>query len=176
MLSTLTYTDTRTRTEAVLDQFEMFLRYAGVSEKIRTGFLHGVEHRWLEAVGVFLVNSAGLRILEAEVAVNWHLHSDLAVLSPTVRTDLPGWEKGAAPEITVIGNRFGRKAQSLGLTPRGWVRFTSEIRSDSGRHAELCRQVGVNYQGKVPTWASTPHERSYTIQDLNEVATSLREA
>ncbi|MEV7776007.1 hypothetical protein [Kitasatospora sp. NPDC086791] len=176
MPTTSTYTETRTRTESVLDQFEIFLRYTGVSKKIRTGFLRGIENRWLAAIGVFLVNGDGLRILEAEISVDWTLHSDLGALMPTVRTDLPGWEGGAAPEITVIGNRFGRKAQELNLTPRAWARFTSAIIADGKRHADLCGQVGVVFRGAPPGWASSPEERSYTVQDLNEVATTLRQA
>ena len=90
MVNAFTYTSTRTRTEAVLDQFDMFLRYTGLAAHKRERLLKGVEEKWFEAVAVYLTNYSGKRILEAEVAVDWSLHSDLAILSPVVRSDLPG--------------------------------------------------------------------------------------
>jgi hypothetical protein len=176
MPKVLTYTETKTRTEAIVDQFDMFLLYAGIGTGPRKKLLVGVEKRWLDAIGVYLINSAGQRILEAEISISWQLHTDLTVLSPTIRTDLPGWDHGAAPEIQVIGSRFGKKAKEMGRQPYCWVLFTSEIRQDAARHKQLCPQVGVSYGTGVPDWTSNPNERSYTIDELSEVNVALREA
>jgi hypothetical protein len=175
MANTFTYTSTRTRTEAVIDQFDIFLRYTGLPAHARDRLLKGVEEMWFEAVAVYLVNGSGKRILEAEVAVNWSLHSDLAVLSPTVRGDLPGWESGAAPEIQVIGSRFGRKAEELNSAINYWVLFTSEIRANETRYNILCDKVGVSSRSRVPEWATLPQERAYCIDGLREVSTTLRD-
>jgi hypothetical protein len=154
----------------------MFLRYAGIGVRTREKLLVGVEERWFDAIGVYLINAAGRRILEAEISISWQLHTDLTVLSPTVRTDLPGWDRGAAPEVQVIGSRFGKKATEMGRQPHYWVLFTHEIRQDATRHKQLCRRVGVSYSTGVPAWASNPNERSYTIDELSEVNVALREA
>jgi hypothetical protein len=176
MPKVLTYTETKTRTEAIVDQFDMFLLYAGIGAGPRKKLLTGVENRWFDAVGVYLVNSAGQRILEAEISISWQLHTDLTVLSPTIRTDLPGWERGAAPEIQVIGSRFGKKAKEMGRQPNYWVLFTPEIRQDAARYKQVCPLVGVSHGSGVPIWASNPNERSYTIDELSEVNVALREA
>jgi hypothetical protein len=176
MLRTLTYTDTTTRTEAIIDQFDMFLLYAGIGPGPRKKILVGVEGRWFDAIGVYLINNSGRRILEAEISISWQLHTDLTVLSPTIRTDLPGWERGAAPEIQVIGSRFGKKSTDMGRRPNFWVRFTSEIQGNPARHKQLCGQVGVSYGSGVPDWASNPSERSYIIDELSEINVALREA
>jgi hypothetical protein len=173
---TYTGTETRTRTDAVHDQFHMFLLYAGVQERVRDRLLNAVQQKWVTSVGVYLLNNSAERILEAEVAVRWELHSDLAVLEPTVRTDLPGWDRGAAPEIQVIGGRFGRKAQELGRPVHSWVLFTSAIRSDPGEHERLCERVGISLGSPVPKWASGPQTRSYTIDAVREVNVYFREA
>jgi len=176
MPTTYTYAEAKTRTEAVLDQFDIFLRYTGISDHKREGILKGIQGRWLDTVAVYLTNNEGKRILEAEINVNWKAHSDLAILSPTIRTDLPGWERGAAPEIHVIGGRFGKKAQELGSPVRFWVRFNNEIRSDKTRHKRLCGVVGVLHATSVAEWASKPKERFYGISELEEINVGLREA
>jgi|HubBroStandDraft_4_1064222.scaffolds.fasta_scaffold538083_1 hypothetical protein len=176
MPQVLTYTETKTRTEAIVDQFDMFLLYAGIGAAPRKKLLSGVEERWFDAIGVYLVNSAGRRILEAQISISWQLHTDLTVLSPTIRTDLPGWDHGAAPEIQVIGSRFGKKAKEMGRQPQYWVLFTSEIRQDAARYKQLCPRAGVSHGTGVPDWASNPKERSYTIDELSEVNVALREA
>jgi hypothetical protein len=98
------------------------------------------------------------------------------VISPVVRADLPGWSKGASPEIQTIGNRFGKRAQQLGLRPRFWVRFVPSIRDDQALHQRRCREVGVVFRGGVPAWKSDPDERTYSVEDLREVGVSLRQA
>ncbi|MFF3242871.1 hypothetical protein ACFYWY_03830 [Streptomyces sp. NPDC002870] len=173
-MQTLTYTETKTRTETVVDQFDMFLRYTGLRESARDKILKGIGQRWFSGIGVYLLNAGGLRILEAEVAVDWKLHSDLTLLSPTVRTDLPGWESGAAPEITVIGHRFGRIAREQGVEPRYWVRWTSELRANESHYLACCEEAGVTPGSGLPNWASSPSTLTYQVQDLNEVSAMIR--
>lgn len=172
--STYTSTKTITRTNAVTNEFEMFLRFSGLAATHRDRILAGVRERWLSHVGVFLLSDRGQRILEAEVSVDWEQHAGFASLSPTIRTDLPGWEDGASPEIIVIGQQFGREAQEMGRDVHCWVRFAAEIRMDPRRHRSLCDAVGVVYQSTVPKWESDPEERSYTLVDLNEMRTTYR--
>jgi hypothetical protein len=174
MPSTYTLTRTMTRTQAVTNEFNMFLRYSGLAARYRDRILAGVEERWLSHVGVFLLSDRGQRILEAEISVDWAQHAEFASLSPTIRTDLPGWEDGASPEIIVIGQQFGREAQAMGRDVHCWVRFTAEIRRNPNRHQSLCDEVGVLYQSTVPKWESDPEERSYTVVDLNEMRTAYR--
>jgi hypothetical protein len=176
MLKTFTFTETRTRAEAVVDQFDMFLQYAGIHRSTRTKLVAGIENRWMSAVGVYVLNRAGRRILEAEITVDWDQHVGLARLFPTIRADMPGWEEGAAPEISTIGRRFGQKAQELRTKPRYWVRFNQSVRENPIRHRELCQKLGVEYRSSVPDWAASPQGRAYTVPDLEEVNAALRES
>ena len=173
MTSTYSYVSVKTRAEAVAEQVAMFLQYAGIRRSAREKIVAGVEGRWLNGIGVYLIRS-GKRFLEAEVGVDWELHSNLVKLTPTVRTDLLGWERGASPEVVAIGSRFGRKARELKLTPSFWVRFIKNIRDDPAKHREYCSFIGVGYQLRPPEWESRPVERAYKIQDLPEVHAALR--
>jgi hypothetical protein len=176
MLKTFTFTETRTRAEAVVDQFNMFLQYAGIQESARKKLLAGVENQWLSAIGVYVLNQKGLRILEAEIKVDWDQHLGLVHLFPTVRADLPGWEDGAAPEIRTIGRRFGQKANQLGIKPSYWVRFNQSIRTNPARYRQLCPKVGVVYNSSVPKWDAPPGEAWYGVLDLEEVNAALRQS
>lgn len=168
-----TYTSVKTRAEAVVDQVDMFLQYAGIQESARVKILVGVEGRWLSDIGVYLTRN-GKRFLEAEIGVDWDLSSNLAILTPTVRTDLPGWEHRAAPEVSTIGRRFGKKAQELNMAPNFWVRFTRAIYDNPPLHRERCSIVGVDYRSNAPEWEPPPVERVYKVQDLQEAHTALR--
>lgn len=172
-MKTFTYTYVKARAEAVVDQVDMFLQYAGIVEESRKRILAGVEGRWLQDIGVYLARN-GKRLLEAEIGVDWDLHSDLAKLTPTIRTDLPGWEQGTAPEVRVIGRRFGQRAQSLGVEPSYWVRFTKDVYDNPPRHREYCSIVGVSYGVAPPEWETAPAERTLELLDLQEVHTALR--
>jgi len=176
-MKTYAYATTRTRTEAVVDQFDIFLQYAGVNEASRTKVLNAVQQRWLEKVGVYLTDDAGKRVLEVAVGIDWAAHADYAAISPYINTDLPGWESGAAPEIRTLGHRFGKKARESGQTPRHWVRFTAAIRADENRHRQLCDEAGYLFRGGVPAWRNPPARRDeMRILDLEEVNISIHEA
>jgi len=168
-----TFTGTYTRTQAVVDQVDIFLRYAGIDQADRERILNAINEKWLQAVGVFLLDD-GLRVLEAEIRIDWSAHSDHANL--TISSDLPGWEEGGAPEVIVFGRRFGEAAKSRHVQPSFWVRFVGRILLNPALHRRLCETVGVVYGGGVPAWKSEPKSRSMALQDLAEVAVSLREA
>ena len=171
------YATTRTRTEAVVDQFDIFLQYAGVPEAKRTKVLAAIENRWLERVGVYLVDSDEKRVLEVAVGIDWDMHADFAAISPHISTDLPGWQEGAAPEIRTLGRRFGAKANELGQRPRHWVRFTAAIRADEQKHRRLCGEAGYLYKGSVPAWRNPPvRKNEMKILDLEEGDISIAEA
>jgi hypothetical protein len=176
IMRTYTHTSTWTRTEAVQDQFIMFLQYAAISDDQIERIVRGVQNKWLEAVGVYLVNGDGKRFLEIEIQVDWALHSDLIAVTPTITTDLPGWKERTAPEVRVLGHRFGVRARELGKPTRFWVRFVKDVRDDPTRYKELCGEVGVCYGTSAPEWSTPPGEKSYRIIDLNEVTAIGREA
>jgi hypothetical protein len=176
-MKTYSYTSTRTRTEAVVDQFDMFLQYAGIVAAKRSKVLIAVEKQWLDRVGVYLVDSNNKRILQIAVEIDWPAHADFAAISPHVRTDLPGWESGVAPEIRTLGRRFGRKAQDLGQIPRHWVRFSAEIRRDEQLHRKRCSEAGYSFEGEVPEWRNPPVRREdMRLLDLEEVGLWVAEA
>ncbi|MGH3768069.1 MAG: hypothetical protein ACRDTX_23465 [Pseudonocardiaceae bacterium] len=176
-MKTYSYTSTRTRAEAVVDQFDIFLQYAGIAEAKRTKVITAVEQRWLEKVGVYLVDSGGKRVLEVAVEIDWTAHTDFAAISPHIRTDLPGWDSGAAPEIRTLGRRFGTKAKEYRQTPQHWVIFTAAIRRDEQLHRKRCGEAGYVFQGHVPEWRNPPDRRQdMRLLDLEEISISIAEA
>lgn len=168
-----TYTATRTRTEAVVDQFDMFLRYCMVNEGLRELVLLGVNHRWVHSAAAYITDAVTeKRILEAFVMIDWEMHSDLARLTPTIVSDLPGWDKGSAPEIQVIGRRFGREAKSRGRPVHCWVSLTSTVRGNPSVLARANREMRIS--GSTPDWASAPTGRTYPLLDLSEQQVGIR--
>ncbi len=176
-LSTNTFTGTYLRTQAVFNQLEMFMQYAGLGRRARKRLLAAVDGQWLEEVAVYLVDEHGERFAEAAVLVDWDLHLRLSAVSPDLTKDLPGWEDGAAQEIRVIGRRIGQRAKQLRKETHYWVRFRPEIRTRPGLHKELCSKVGVEFNGTgPPPWRAAPQEESLEVLDLPEVHVSIREA
>ena len=170
-MSTYTYTHAYTRAHAVVDQVSVLFLEAGIDSSGTDKVCHGVQERWLEAVGLYLERD-GHRVYEIEARINWSAHSDGAELE--FSTDLPGWEGVASPEAVVLGTRFAAVAQDESLTPHYWVLFTSAIRADPDRHQRLCPEVGVIFRSTVPSWAATPTTRALRLQDLREIGVSER--
>ena len=170
-MSTYTYTHAYTRARALVDQVSVLFIKAGIDSSRTDKVCHGVQERWLEAVGLYLERD-GYLVYEIEARINWTAHSDVAELE--FSTDLPGWEGAGSPEAMVLGARFAGVADAEGLTPHYWVRFTAAIRADPDRHRRLCPEAGVVFAGKVPGWEATPTTRSLQLQDLREIGVSER--
>lgn len=172
-MSTFTYSYAYTRSQALVDQVEVLFSGAGISSGSTAKVCHGVQEKWLAAVGLYLLKN-GQRVYEIEAVISWSAHSG----NPTLNfsTDLPGWEGKASPEAAILGARFAAKAQSEGLDPRYWVRFIPAIRNDPARHQRLCPEVGVSYGSSVPGWAKSPTEVKLSLQDLSEVGMAERSA
>lgn len=165
------FTYTYTRTGVLVDQVDLFLKQSGIADEARAKVVNGVEQKWLEAVAVY-VEDAGLRVLEGELQISWSLHSDHADL--TISSDLPGWEGGAAPELSVLATRLRAYAASEGTPTRFWVRFVPAILNDEVLHAIRCKEVGVG--GQVSAWKKTPRDQRVVLQDLTEANVTLRDA
>jgi len=151
----------------------MFLQFCTLDEDARKLVVHGVNQRWVKTAAAYLIDSfSGKRILEAFVQVDWVMHSDLARLTPTVVSDLPGWEAGAAPEIRVLGHRFGHEARQRGGQVRCWVDWAPSVRADPDLLARAERELRVS--GFAPPWKEPPSQRMYSLLDLPEQQVGIR--
>jgi len=172
-VSTYTYSYAYTRAQALVDQVEVLFTAAGIDKDATTKVCYGVDQKWLTAVGLYLRRNGG-RVYEVEARINWSAHSDNASLD--FSTDLPGWEGNASPEASILGSRFAAQAQTAGLEPHYWVRFTPAITGNPTLHSQLCPKVGVDYGRHPPGWAKTPTETTLRLQDLGEVGLAERSA
>ncbi len=172
-MSSYTYSYSYTRARAVVDQVAVLFDAAGISESATVKVCHGVDEKWLAAVGLYLERD-GDRVYELEARINWSAHSDSASLD--FSTDLPGWEGTASPEAAILGARFAVRAEAEGLKPHYWVQFTAEIAGDPDRHSRLCPEVGVSYGSHPPDWAKSPTDTMLRLQDLGEIGLTERSA
>lgn len=172
-MSTYTYTHAYTRAQAVVDQVSVLFLGAGISSYRTEKVCHGVEERWLSAVGLYLERN-DKRVYEVEARISWSNQSDVAELQ--FSTDLPGWEGVGSPEALILGARFAGVADREGLSPHYWVSFTAAIHLDPALHERLCPEVGVVYGSTVPDWKAAPTTRSLPLQDLREIGLSERSA
>lgn len=170
-MSTYTYTNAYTRSQAVVDQVSVLYREAGINDASTAKVCRGVREKWLQAVGLYLERN-GQRVYEVEARISWPARSDIAELE--FSADLPGWENTGSPEAVILGRRFARVASDQGLTARYWVLFTAAIVRDPGRHRQLCPEVGVVFDSRVPDWSETPRTTSLPLQDLHEIGLSER--
>jgi hypothetical protein len=170
-MSTYTYTNAYTRSQAVVDQIEVLFREAGVDASSRAKICHGVQNRWFVAVGLYLPRD-GKRVYEVEATINWSAHSDVAELQ--FSSDLPGWEKNGSPEALILGRRFKSTATSTGLSVHYWGRVSAEVRSNPTLHRRACEESGLSYGSSVPGWASSPRVNTLPLQDLAEMGATVR--
>lgn len=165
-------TYTFTRTQALVDQVDLFMKNAGISESGRRPVADAVGKRWITALGVYVKNRNDHRVLEGELEISWTAHSDHPEI--TVSTDLPGWKDGAVPELSVLASRLATYANDKGFRSGFWVRFTPRIRNDATLYRACCAEVGVG--GSPPKWAKTPSVQRIPVQDFSEAHAVLRNA
>jgi hypothetical protein len=153
------------------------MTYGNVTEKSVEKVVYGVGEKVIEAVGLFACDSSGLKVIEAELKVDWDLNATLSLSIPTITSGLSGWGDGRqAPEIKVAGRRFAQTAERLQLKVRFWVQFARSILSDPKTHEAWCARVGVTYGSRPPDWKATPDNLPETLMDLSEIEITLRRA
>ena len=170
-MSTYTYTNAYTRSQAVVDQIDVLFREAGVGSASRAKICNGVRNRWFVAVGLYLAREAGM-VYEVEARINWRAHSDVADVE--FSSDLPGWEKNGSPEALILGRRFASTAQTHHLETQYWGRVSPEIRLDPALHRRVCEEAGLSFGSKIPRWSGTPRTTNVPLQDLAELAATVR--
>lgn len=173
---TFTYTWTQTRLETVQDQFHSLMLYAGIKQSGIDHVLAAVGCKEIDALGIFGTDTSKLRVAEIELRVDWSISGRLTLTVPNISGGLPGWRDKEAPEVRVAGRRFAEVAKSMSLTTSYWVNFVPSIRADADRHRALCEKYGLAYKSSIPSWKSTPEERSETLLDLAEANIAIRRA
>lgn len=153
------------------------MTYGNITESSVDKVVYGVGEKVIEAVGLYACDSSGLKVIEAELKVDWDLSATLSLSVPTITSGLSGWGDGKqAPEIKVAGRRFAQTAERLQLKVRFWVQFTRSISSDTETFKAWCARVGVAYGSHPPDWKVPPESRPETLMDLNEMEITLRRA
>ena len=173
---TFTYTWTHTRLESIQDQFRYFMAYGGIGERDIDDVVYGVGEKVVQAVGIHGCNSAGFRVIEAELSVDWELSATLSLSIPKISSGLTGWDDTQSPEVKVVGRRFAQAAERLQLTVSYWVRFTQAVVDDPEIHQQWCDHLGLALGLPLPAWKASPEERPETLLDLPEVQVSIRRA
>lgn len=174
-VKTFTYTWTQTRLETIQDQFRYFMTYGSVDESSIDGVVYAVGEKVVQGVGLFASDSSELRVIEAELSVDWDMSAKLSLSVPTIASPT-GWDETQAPEVKVAGRRFAQTAERLQLEVRHWVRFTSAVRDDTQNFRAWCDHLGLDSQGRVPDWKEPPEDRPEALLDLPEVQVSIRRA
>jgi hypothetical protein len=173
---TFTYAWTQTRLESIQDQFRYFMTYGGIKEKDIDEVVYGVGEKAVQAVGIYGLDSSCLRVIEAELSVDWELSAKLTLSIPNISGGLTGWDRTQAPEVKVVGRRFAQAAERLQLTISYWVRFIPSVRDVPDSHKKWCDRLGLTCGQGPPGWKETPEERPETLLDIPEVQVSIRRA
>jgi hypothetical protein len=174
---TYTYTWTQSRLETIQDQFRYFMTYGNVAERSVDKVVYGVGEKVIDAVGLYACDSSGLKVIEAELKVDWDLNATLSLSIPTITSGLSGWGDGKqAPEIKVAGRRFAQTAERLQLKISFWVQFPRSVTSDPETYKSWCARIGVSYGTRPPGWKTPPESIAETLMDLNEAEITLRRA
>jgi hypothetical protein len=174
---TYTYTWTQTRLDTIQDQFRYFMTYGNIAEQSVDKVVYGVGEKVVEAVGLYACDSSQLKVIEAELKVDWDRNATLSLSVPTITSGLSGWGDGKqAPEIKVAGRRFAQTAERLQLGVRFWVQFTQSVWSNQETYKAWCSQLGLSAGSHPPGWKAPPENLPETLMDLNELEVTLRRA
>ncbi len=168
---TYTYTWTQTRLETIQDQYRYFMMYGGIAPKYIDKVTYAVGEKAIETVGLYAYEPSGLRVIEAQLTVDWKLSAELSLTIPTLKGGLSGWDDRTAPEVKVAGRRFQEAAERLQLKINYWIRFVQAILDDDDEHERWKEQLGLG--GTVPAWKEAPQTMTDALLDLPEASVSI---
>ena len=149
-----------TRLETIQAQFGHFMTYGGsIVESSISEVVRAVGEKAIKAIGLFACDESGLRVMEAELSVDWEESAMLAPSTSAITSGLGGWDGTQSPEVKVAGRRFEQAVKRLGLNISYWI-----------------LQPGMISPGRVPGWKQSPEERPEALLDLPELQATLRRA
>ena len=73
---TYTHTYTYTRTSVLVDQVDIFLRSSGIGDAARKRVVDAITEKWIEAVGVFVVQDGRFHLVRTRQTVATSLAED----------------------------------------------------------------------------------------------------
>lgn len=171
---TRTYTWTQTRLETIQDQFRYFMTYGNIRSSYMEDIVYAVGEKAVEAVGIYGTDASGMRVIEAQLCVDWERSSTLSLTVPTLTSGMSGWDERQAPEVKLVGRRFAEAADRLQLKTNFWVRFIRNVRVDSAQHEHWCERLGLS--GTAPAWRDPPQRIGENVFDLPELDVSILRA
>lgn len=141
--NTATNTYTRLRISVVQSQFEIFLRYAGLSGKRMTKFCDAISDRKIEILRLAILDSDEV-VASISLHVDWVLHDQMVSLEGDMfNTYRNGWIDGVAPEIDVYAAQISKMADELNKKLDFFVVFSEAVRSDSSEHDRMRAQLDL---------------------------------
>lgn len=173
---TNTYTYTTTRIQVLDDHFELFLRCSGMPDQDVEKMIEAVERQEVVAVGIYISDS-GFRIAEVEFEVDWEEHKrQIGIHGDIFDADLPGFKDNVSPEAYVAVQRLVKAAEGMKKSVRSWIRVSPQVRNDTQKHQEVCKQLGYSYGSSVEPWKEEPIKRERPVNYLPEAKVIQRTA
>lgn len=171
---TRTYTWTQTRLETIQDQFRYFMTYGGIRSVYIDSVIYGVGEKAVEAVGIYGTDATALRVIEAQLKVDWERSATLSVTVPTLSGGMSGWDERQTPEVKQVGRRFADAADRLQATVSFWVQFVRGIRDDEQLYQAWCDRLGLSET--APEWRDPPQRIDENVFDVPELDVSILRA
>lgn len=139
-----------------------------MSENDIKKILKSVENKELQAVGIY-IQKDNYRIAEVEFEIDWDEHQRMiGAFGTQFNTDLPGWDRGTAPEAYIAVQRLVEAAKKMGEPVRSWIKVSPFVRRNPEKHKAVCRTLGYAYGSKAPCWKGEINVQSRNINYLPE--------
>ena len=131
------------------------------------------DNKELASVGIY-VESGGYRAIEVEFEIDWDEHERMiGTYGLQFNADLPGWDKGVAPEAYIAAQRLVKAAEKMGKPVHTWVMFSPAVRRDPKRYESLQKAIGCG-KSSVPDWKNDPVTQTRTVNYLPEAKVTQR--
>lgn len=136
--------------------------------------LKAANNKELNAVGIYIEHD-GYRIAEVEFEIDWDEHQHMVGLyGARFNANLPGWDKGVAPEAYITVQRLVEAAKKMDKPVRSWIRVSSSVRNNPEKHKAVCEDLGYSYGSTVPPWKEEPTTESRNVNYLPEAKVTQR--
>jgi hypothetical protein len=171
MVSTFTYTSTKTFTRTVLikTQFRFLLsETTDISkESLEKVIERGIDKKWLSKVAVYALDSNNLCHGQIQLTIDWDIHNnEMAIENATIHLNKPwkGKNQDTSPGVSEVVSKFNEFVEENLLTTIWRFDYADNVDQDSIR-----KEIG-SVTTERPSWKKNKAGENQRLSKLNELA------
>lgn len=157
-------------------QSRAILRRAGLDEDVVDRLAIAVRNRWVNEIGVFVVDQPGRRVAELSLRYDSLDDTKLTVHDRSVLEEQIPNETLEPPfnEMSALADKFTELARRNNMQISYWIRFAKVVQQDESLRERLSGELGVSHAVPLSPWLTVEYLPEVSIRLSTDAAVASR--